>query len=261
MAPRRIQKQMLSSSQYTHLGFGHDVVFEQLLSISLAAGQQMGARCLTCCIMMGLSGHSPCSGAETAFLGAKFPVAERSAEIWGGVPWVFKCRQPSRQTGTWPAGNRPPELQGAAMWGHVRKSGVLRQYSKLSIRVSFFPWVRDRLHTAILPFLYRNPLFKPISLQLDGTFCLSESSVVLPTEQSCYVSDLYTCSKQSPVVPTSPDTSRCSLAERCPRLWNFLACDCNIWHSWTDKSKSRPTWVLGHTREAVQMGHGSVYLQ
>lgn len=179
----------------------------------------------------------------------------------GGVPWVFKCRQPSRQTGTWPAGNRPPELQGAAMWGHVRKSGVLRQYSKLSIRVSFFPWVRDRLHTAILPFLYRNPLFKPISLQLDGTFCLSESSVVLPTEQSCYVSDLYTCSKQSPVVPTSPDTSRCSLAERCPRLWNFLACDCNIWHSWTDKSKSRPTWVLGHTREAVQMGHGSVYLQ
>lgn len=84
MAPRRIQKQMLSSSQYTHLGFGHDVVFEQLLSISLAAGLQMGARCLTCCIMMGLSGHSPCSGAETAFLGAKFPVAERSAEIWGG---------------------------------------------------------------------------------------------------------------------------------------------------------------------------------
>lgn len=148
------------------------------------------------------------------------------------------------------------ELPCGAMSGNLESSDNI-----LSIRVSFFPWVRDRLHTAILPFLYRNPLFKPISLQLDGTFCLSESSVVLPTEQSCYVSDLYTCSKQSPVVPTSPDTSRCSLAERCPRLWNFLACDCNIWHSWTDKSKSRLTWVLGHTREAVQMGHGSVYLQ
>lgn len=259
MAPRRIQKQMLSSSQYTHLGFGHDVVFEQLLSISLAAGQQMGAWCLTCCIMMGLSGHSPCSGAETAFLGAKFPVAERSAEIWGGFHGYSNAGSPAGRQGhglleTDHLNCR--ELPCGAMSGNLESSDNI-----LSIRVSFFPWVRDRLHTAILPFLYRNPLFKPISLQLDGTFCLSESSVVLPTEQSCYMSDLYTCSKQSPVVPTSPDTSRCSLAERCPRLWNFLACDCNIWHSWTDKSKSRPTWVLGHTREAVQMGHGSVYLQ